>query len=48
MVLGQICISEELERLKLHADNIIAGIHFNNKKDNQKLKHSGKELIKTG
>ena len=24
--------------------NIITGKHFNNKKDNQKLKHGGKEL----
>ena len=23
-------------------ENIITGIHFNNKKDNQKLKHGGK------
>ena len=25
-------------------ENIVTGIHFNNKKDNQKLKHGGKEL----
>ena len=25
-------------------ENIITGIHFNNKKDNQKLKHGGKQL----
>ena len=25
-------------------ENIITGIHFNNKNDNQKLKHGGKQL----
>ena len=28
--------------IKLSFENIIAGIHFNNKKDNLKLKHCGK------
>ena len=34
------------QRFKIQNDrkNIITSIHFNNKKDNQKLKQAGKEL----
>ena len=33
-----------IQQLILAFKNTVTGIHFNNKKNNQKLKHDGKEL----
>ena len=35
---------EMMKKTQIVNKNIITGINFNNKKDNQKLKHGGTEL----